>query len=58
MTMRAAATDTLEVDDGRLIKGFVDAGYAAVKDAFVAMGGHGDVRARELCLALRVAIGA
>ena len=56
--MRAAATDTLEVDDGRLIKGFVDAGYGAVKDAFVAMGGHGDVRARELCLALRVAIGA
>jgi CubicO group peptidase (beta-lactamase class C family) len=36
MTMRAAATDTVEVEDGRRIQGFVDAGYGAVMDAFVA----------------------
>ncbi len=28
MTIRLAATDTVEVEDGRLILGFVDAGTA------------------------------
>ncbi len=35
--MRAAtAMDTVEVEDGRRIQGFVDAGYGSVMDAFVA----------------------
>jgi CubicO group peptidase (beta-lactamase class C family) len=34
--MRAAATDTMELEDGRRIQGFVDAGYGTVMDAFVA----------------------
>jgi CubicO group peptidase (beta-lactamase class C family) len=36
MTMRAATTDTVELEDGRRIQGFVEAGYGAVMDAFVA----------------------
>ena len=36
MTMRAAASDMVELEDGRRIRGFVEAGYGAVMDAFVA----------------------
>ena len=32
----SAATDTIELDDGRLIHGFVDDGYGPVMDAFLA----------------------
>ena len=32
----SAATDTIELDDGRLIHGFVDDGYGAVMDTFLA----------------------
>lgn len=34
--IRGAARDTIELDDGRRIEGFVDAGFGAVMDAFVA----------------------